>query len=329
MLGALLLPFDAAEAAADPHDRGRGAAGSWRGRQCALKPCSLHRRQSSSRCRRLPSKPPRLSRRRRRLPPLRRQQLQRRPAPRSHLQRAAPTKAQSRKSPAPACSRRRRRSNIRAGRGAIPGLSVASNPEDAGLTSEAWGGADGPFLSTLMRRMRTPLASRWAHIALRDALLSRIHAPVNVNPVDWVAERAWLLLRLGEADAARMLVADVDVDRFTPKMVQVAVQSALANADAPALCPLEDGIRNMIRASFAWSRRCAHRSPASPSRIGDDRPGAPLWADRRGRPRAGRESRRRGRKRARVDHRMGAGRFADGMAVWSGDRNRRLPRQTG
>jgi hypothetical protein len=94
-----------------------------------------------------------------------------------------------------------------------------------------------------MRRMRTPLASRWAHIALRDALLSKIHAPVNVNPVDWVAERAWLLLRLGEADAARMLVASVDVDRFTPKMVQVAVQSALANADAPALCPLESGIK--------------------------------------------------------------------------------------
>jgi len=119
----------------------------------------------------------------------------------------------------------------------------ALNPEDAGLSAEAWGGANGPFLSTLMRRMRTPLASRWAHIALRDALLSKIHAPVNVNPVDWVAERAWLLLRLGEADAARMLVASVDVDRFTPKMVQVAVQSALANADAPALCPLESGIK--------------------------------------------------------------------------------------
>jgi hypothetical protein len=119
----------------------------------------------------------------------------------------------------------------------------ALNPEDAGLTNDAWGGANGPFLSTLMRRMRTPLASRWAHIALRDALLARIHAPVNVQPVDWVAERAWLLLRLGEADAARMLVADVDVDRFTPKMVQVSVQSALADADAPALCPLEDGIK--------------------------------------------------------------------------------------
>jgi hypothetical protein len=119
----------------------------------------------------------------------------------------------------------------------------AISPQRAGLSDEAWGGANGPFLSTLMRRMRTPLASRWAHIALRDALLAKVRAPVNVNPVDWVAERAWLLLRMGEADAARLLVAGVDVDRFTPKMVQVAVQSALASADPPALCPLEDGMR--------------------------------------------------------------------------------------
>ncbi|HEV2594260.1 MAG TPA: hypothetical protein VGU01_03575 [Sphingomicrobium sp.] len=117
------------------------------------------------------------------------------------------------------------------------------NPGDLGLTSDAWGEASGAFLSTLLRRMQTPLASRWVHIALRDALLAKARAPVNVNPVDWAAERAWLLLRLGEADAARMLVASVDTDRFTPKMVQVAVQTALANADPPALCPLEDGIR--------------------------------------------------------------------------------------
>ena len=119
----------------------------------------------------------------------------------------------------------------------------ALSPQAAGITDQAWGGANGPFLSTLMRRMRTPLASRWAHIAMRDALLAQLRAPVNVNPVDWVAERAWLLLRMGEADAARMLVAGVDVDRFTPKMTQVAVQSALASSDPPALCPLEDGIK--------------------------------------------------------------------------------------
>lgn len=117
------------------------------------------------------------------------------------------------------------------------------DPEREGLGGAPWGDASGALLSSLMRRMDVPIASRWAHIALRDALLAKAHAPRDVNPVDWVAERAWLLLRMGEADAARMLVSGVDTDRFTPKMVQVAVQSALANADPPALCPIEDGIR--------------------------------------------------------------------------------------
>lgn len=117
------------------------------------------------------------------------------------------------------------------------------DPASQGLTINAWRGASGAFLSTLMRRMDAPLASRWAHIALRDVLLAKVRAPRDVNPVDWVAERAWLLLRMGEADAARMLIAGVDTDRFTPKMTQVAVQSALANADPPGLCPIEDQIR--------------------------------------------------------------------------------------
>ena len=117
------------------------------------------------------------------------------------------------------------------------------NPADIGLSGEVWGRASGTFLSTLLRRMQAPIASRWGHIALRDALLARTEAPYGVDPVDWTAERAWLLLRMGEADAARLLVAGVDTDRFTPKMVQVAVQSALANADPPALCPLESRLR--------------------------------------------------------------------------------------
>jgi len=117
------------------------------------------------------------------------------------------------------------------------------DPAALGLGAEPWGTASGTFLSSLMRRMDTPLASRWAHIALRNALLAKVRAPRSVNPVDWAAERAWLLLRLGEAEGARLIVSGVDSDRFTPKMYQVGVQSALANADPPALCPLQDGIR--------------------------------------------------------------------------------------
>jgi hypothetical protein len=107
-----------------------------------------------------------------------------------------------------------------------------------GLGLDAFGNANGRFLSGLMGRLNAPLPSRWTSILLRRALLSEASAPPQVNEVDWVAERAWLLLRMGEADSARMLVQAVDVDRFTPRMFSVAVQAALATADPAALCPL-------------------------------------------------------------------------------------------
>ena len=110
--------------------------------------------------------------------------------------------------------------------------------EGAGLGTGAYGRADGRFLSTLLRRMDAPLASRWGHILLRRALLTATATPAGVNGADWVAERAWLLLRMGEADGARMLVDRIDVDRFTPKLLAVATQAALASADPAALCPL-------------------------------------------------------------------------------------------
>jgi hypothetical protein len=110
--------------------------------------------------------------------------------------------------------------------------------DNRGLGLDAFGRADGRFLSGLMGRLNAPLPSRWMSILLRRALLSEAAAPREVNDVDWIAERAWLLLRMGEADGARMLVQAVAVDRFTPRMFTVAVQVALATADPAALCPL-------------------------------------------------------------------------------------------
>ena len=166
------------------------------------------------------------------------------------------------------CRLRRRRSSFPAMRAAIRGSSAASIRCELGLGSNPWGAASGAFLSGLMRRMDTPIASRWAHIALRNALLARARAPRNVNPVDWAAERAWLLLRMGEADAARMLVSGVDVDRFTPKMFQVAVQSALANADPPGAVPARGGLAQGRAAGPAAGRgdvrvacRASRRAP--------------------------------------------------------------------
>ncbi len=113
-------------------------------------------------------------------------------------------------------------------------------PDLGGLGAEAFGRADGRFLTALMRRVEAPVASRWVSILLRRALLSRVPVPINADPADWVADRALLLLRMGEADAARVLVESVDVDKFSPRLLLVAREAALANADPTMLCPLVD-----------------------------------------------------------------------------------------
>jgi hypothetical protein len=118
-------------------------------------------------------------------------------------------------------------------------------PGNFGFGANAFGAAGGPLYATLMRRLDAPLPSRWTSILLRRALLSRLAAPAGVQPVDWVAERAALLLRMGEADAARMLVQAVDVENYTPRMIEVAGQTALATADPSALCPLVGPARGL------------------------------------------------------------------------------------
>ena len=107
-----------------------------------------------------------------------------------------------------------------------------------GLGSAAFGTARGAYLASLMRQLEAPLPSRWASMLLRRALMSRVPAPAAVDQVDWVAIRADLLLRMGEADGARSLVQSVDVVAYTPLMIQAALDTALATSDPAALCPL-------------------------------------------------------------------------------------------
>lgn len=107
-----------------------------------------------------------------------------------------------------------------------------------GIAPDGFAGLNGGVATSLMKDMQAPLPSRWASILLRRTLLSRTPAPGGIKPADWVAERAWLLVRMGEADAGRSLVQGVDVDDFTPRMYAVGLQSALASADPAAICPL-------------------------------------------------------------------------------------------
>ena len=112
--------------------------------------------------------------------------------------------------------------------------------EDGGFGASAFGDADGRYLTTMMVRAKAPIASRWASILLRRALLSQSSIPANINGADWVAHRAWLLVRMGEAENARALVQRVDADNYTPWLYEAAMQAALASADPAAMCGIAD-----------------------------------------------------------------------------------------
>ncbi|MGV7119703.1 hypothetical protein [Sphingopyxis sp. 550A] len=109
-------------------------------------------------------------------------------------------------------------------------------PETGGLAPDAFG-VRGQYAAAIMRKTGGALASRWGQILLRRALSSAIDTPDTINGADLAADRAGLLLRMGESTAARWIVQSVDYDRASPRLVQVAQQTFLANADPAGLCP--------------------------------------------------------------------------------------------
>jgi hypothetical protein len=110
-----------------------------------------------------------------------------------------------------------------AGEGGLPSAALAG--QDAGLVRAALAGNKGL------------LVSRWGHILLRRALLSRLDAPTGIAEADFAGLRAALLVRMGEGEAARALVQDVDTANFTPDLTQAAFDSYIATADFTGICP--------------------------------------------------------------------------------------------
>ena len=109
---------------------------------------------------------------------------------------------------------------------------------EGGLAAWSLAGQNASLVSAAMNGNKGQLVSRWGHILLRRALASRLDAPAGMNPADFVAMRAALLLRMGEGTAARALVQDVDAANYTPGLTQAAFDSYLATADITGICPL-------------------------------------------------------------------------------------------
>lgn len=110
-----------------------------------------------------------------------------------------------------------------------------------GLPANAFGNASGEFLINAARNTKGPLASRWGTIMARRALASRTNTPNDINGADWVAERAALILRMGDAIVARQLVQQVDASSYSKRLLEASMPIFLANADLSGMCPLAEG----------------------------------------------------------------------------------------
>lgn len=113
---------------------------------------------------------------------------------------------------------------IGTGEGGLPPFSLAH--QDASLVRALLAGNSGRMVS------------RWGHILLRRALASRLDAPAGMDPAEFAALRAALLNRMGEGEAARALVQDVDPANYSPELIQAAFDAYVATEDLTGLCPV-------------------------------------------------------------------------------------------
>jgi len=107
--------------------------------------------------------------------------------------------------------------------GGLATFSLANQP--ASLVRAAIGGSQGP------------LVSRWGHILLRRALVSRLDAPRGMDPVEFAALRVRALNAMGEFAAARAVAQDVDTPDWNPMLTAAAVDAYIGTADLVGACP--------------------------------------------------------------------------------------------
>ncbi|MEO6153472.1 MAG: hypothetical protein ABIT09_12475, partial [Croceibacterium sp.] len=135
-----------------------------------------------------------------------------------------------------------------------PGTRRALN--QVGVLSESEGGfpagslaaQPAALVTATLEGIKHPLVSRWGHILLRRALASRLDAPLDMDPVEFIAMRARLLNRLGEGQAARALVQDVDSANFNPALAGAALDAYLSTGDLLGICPVAQLKATLLKA---------------------------------------------------------------------------------
>ncbi len=107
--------------------------------------------------------------------------------------------------------------------GGLPPVALANQPAE--LVRAALAGTKGP------------LVSRWGHILLRRALVSRLAPPLGMDAVEFAALRARVLNRIGEFALARAIAQDIDTANWSPGLTEEAITAYLATGDITGACP--------------------------------------------------------------------------------------------
>jgi hypothetical protein len=110
--------------------------------------------------------------------------------------------------------------------------------EEGGLNPNSLTGQNGRLVKLALAGNRGQLVSRWGHILLRRALASRLNAPRGLSPQQFLALRVQLLLRMGEVDAARAIVQDIDNGNYTPELTAAAFDAYVDAGDITGICPV-------------------------------------------------------------------------------------------
>ena len=123
--------------------------------------------------------------------------------------------------------------------------------DEGGLPPMALAHQNGDLVRAALAGNTGIMVSRWGHILLRRALASRLDTPQGMLAADFAGLRASLLVRMGEGDAARALVQDVDGANYTPDLTQAAIDAYLATADITGMCPIV-AIQGNARSDPQW-----------------------------------------------------------------------------
>jgi hypothetical protein len=137
-----------------------------------------------------------------------------------------------------------------AARRALERVGVLASWE-GGLPSGSLAGQGASLVAAAIAGNNGQTVSRWGHILLRRALVSRLDAPAGMAPADFAALRAALLVRMGEGAAARSLVQDVDPGNYSPLLTQAALDAYVQTADITGVCPVV-GIVGGARKDADW-----------------------------------------------------------------------------